>query len=438
MTMPRMPTLQTTSARPSKIRYWVVVFAIALSIITYIDRVCISLAAPAITKDLKLTDTEMGWALSLFAIAYAAFEIPGGWLGDKLGARSVLMRIVIWWSFFTAATAFAWNAVSLWVIRFLFGMGEAGCFPNITKAYTTWLPAEERVRAQGITWMSARWGGAFTPPLLGVIMGALDWRMAFIIFGALGVVWAVFFYGWFRDNPKDNPKVNAGELKLLEEASQNAGGHGHVPWGKLLTSTTVWLLWLQYFCVSYGWYFYITWLPTYLQRERGMDFKKSAILSGMPLFLGGIGCLVAGFFLIPRLTRILGSENRARRYVSAFGCALAGCLLILSTKLQDPLIALITISFASFANDLQMPASWGTCMSLGGKYAGTLSGSMNMMGNLGGALAPIAIPLILKWCTDQGLGAMKWDMTFYVSAAMYAVAMVAWLVIDTSRPIDQS
>ncbi len=433
-----MPTLQTTSARPSKIRYWVVVFAIALSIITYIDRVCISLAAPAITKDLKLTDTEMGWALSLFAIAYAAFEIPGGWLGDKLGARSVLMRIVIWWSFFTAATAFAWNAVSLWVIRFLFGMGEAGCFPNITKAYTTWLPAEERVRAQGITWMSARWGGAFTPPLLGVIMGALDWRMAFIIFGALGVVWAVFFYGWFRDNPKDNPKVNAGELKLLEEASQNAGGHGHVPWGKLLTSTTVWLLWLQYFCVSYGWYFYITWLPTYLQRERGMDFKKSAILSGMPLFLGGIGCLVAGFFLIPRLTRILGSENRARRYVSAFGCALAGCLLILSTKLQDPLIALITISFASFANDLQMPASWGTCMSLGGKYAGTLSGSMNMMGNLGGALAPIAIPLILKWCTDQGLGAMKWDMTFYVSAAMYAVAMVAWLVIDTSRPIDQS
>ena len=433
-----MPTLQTTSARPSKIRYWVVVFAIALSIITYIDRVCISLAAPAITKDLKLTDTEMGWALSLFAIAYAAFEIPGGWLGDKLGARSVLMRIVIWWSFFTAATAFAWNAVSLWVIRFLFGMGEAGCFPNITKAYTTWLPAEERVRAQGITWMSARWGGAFTPPLLGVIMGALDWRMAFIIFGALGVVWAVFFYGWFRDNPKDNPKVNAGELKLLEEASQNAGGHGHVPWGKLLTSTTVWLLWLQYFCVSYGWYFYITWLPTYLQRERGMDFKKSAILSGMPLFLGGIGCLVAGFFLIPRLTRILGSENRARRYVSAFGCALAGCLLILSTKLQDPLIALITISFASFANDLQMPASWGTCMSLGGKYAGTLSGSMNMMGNLGGALAPIAIPLILKWCTDQGLGAMKWDMTFYVSAAMYGVAMVAWLVIDTSRPIDQS
>ena len=142
--------------------------------------------------------------------------------------------------------------------------------------------------------MSARWGGAFTPPLLGLIMGALDWRMAFLIFGALGVVWAVFFYGWFRDNPKDNPKVNAAELRLLEEASKNASGHGAVPWGKLLTSGTVWLLWLQYFCVSYGWYFYITWLPTYLQRERGMDFKKSAIYSGMPLFFGGVGCLLAG------------------------------------------------------------------------------------------------------------------------------------------------
>ncbi len=427
----------TLTARPSTVRYWVVVFAITLSVITYIDRVCISLAAPAITKDLQLTDKEMGWALSLFGIAYAAFEIPGGWLGDKLGARSVLMRIVVWWSFFTAATAFAWNAMSLWVIRFLFGAGEAGCFPNITKAYTTWLPAHERVRAQGITWMSARWGGAFTPPLLGVIMGALDWRMAFIIFGALGVVWAIFFYRWFRDNPKDKPEVNAGELKLLEEAAQNASGHGSVPWGKLVTSGTVWLLWLQYFCVSYGWYFYITWLPTYLQRERGMDFKKSAIYSGLPLFLGGIGCMLAGFYLIPRLTRILGSENKARRYVSAFGCALAGGLLILSTKLQDPITALVTISFASFANDLQMPASWGTCMSLGGKYAGTLSGSMNMMGNLGGALLPIAIPYILKWCTDSGLDAIKWDMTFYVSAAMYAVATLAWLLIDTTKPIDQ-
>ena len=168
-----------------------------------------------------------------------------------------------------------------------------------------------------------------------------------------------------------------------------------------------------------------------------MDFKKSAIYSGMPLFFGGVGCLLAGFVLIPYLTRMLGSENRARRYVSACGCAMAGGLLILSTKLQDPIIALVTISFASFANDLQMPASWGTCMSLGGRYAGTLSGSMNMMGNLGGALLPIAIPLILKWCTDNGLAAMKWDMTFYVSAAMYAVAMMAWLAIDTSKPIDQ-
>jgi len=429
-----MPTLTTA---PSKTRYWVVVFAVLLSVITYIDRVSISQAAPAISKDLKLTDDEMSWAFAAFAIAYAVFEIPGGWLGDRLGARSVLMRIVIWWSFFTAATAFAWNAVSLWVIRFLFGAGEAGCFPNITKAYTTWLPAEERVRAQGITWMSARWGGAFTPLLVGAIMGVLDWRTAFLIFGALGVVWAIFFYRWFRDHPKDNPQVNAGELKLLEEAVKNASSHESIPWGKFLKSGTVWLLWLQYFCVSYGWYFYITWLPTYLQRERGMDFKKSAILSGMPLFLGGIGCLFAGFILIPRLTRILRSENSARRYVSAFGCALAGSLLIISTRLNDPLTALITISFASFANDLQMPASWGTCMSLGGRYAGTLSGSMNMMGNLAGAVAPIATAKIIAWCANNGFAAIKWDATFYASAVMYAIATAAWLLIDTDKPIDQ-
>ena len=149
--------------RPTQARYWVIVFAVTLAVVTYIDRVCISQAAPAISKDLGLTPVEMGYAFSAFAWAYALFEIPGGWLGDWMGARKVLMRIVIWWSFFTAATGWVWNLTSLIVTRALFGAGEAGCFPNLTKAFTTWLPGDERVRAQGIMWMSARWGGAFTP-----------------------------------------------------------------------------------------------------------------------------------------------------------------------------------------------------------------------------------------------------------------------------------
>jgi len=175
-------------ATPSRVRYWVIVFAVALAVVTYIDRVSISFAAPAISQDLGLDSVQMGWVLFAFASAYALFEIPGGYLGDRSGPRSVLMRIELWWSFFTAATGWAWSYASLLVTRFLFGAGEAGCFPNLTKAFTVWLPERERVRAQSITWLSARWGGAFTPPLVLWVMTRVGWRHAFEVFGAMGVV----------------------------------------------------------------------------------------------------------------------------------------------------------------------------------------------------------------------------------------------------------
>src|SRR4029077_8525046 len=179
--------------------------AMTLAVITYVDRVSISFAAPLMRHDLNLDARAMGWAFTAFGWAYALFEVPGGFLGDWIGPRKVLMRIVLWWSFFTAATGWAWNATSLQATRFLFGAGEAGCFPNLTKAFTTWLPEEERVRAQGIMWLSARWGGAFTPPLVALVTVYVGWRHAFEVFGSLGVVWAVVFYFWYRDDPLSNP-----------------------------------------------------------------------------------------------------------------------------------------------------------------------------------------------------------------------------------------
>jgi MFS family permease len=297
---------------------------VTLAILSYIDRVCISQAAPLISKDLGFTKTQMGAIFSAFGLAYAAFEVPGGWMGDWMGPRKVLMRIVIWWSVFTALSGAMWSFISLWFTRFLFGAGEAGCFPNLTKAFSVWLPLQERVRAQGIMWTFARWGGAFTPPLVIFVLGYISWRQAFMVFGALGTIWAVWFYKWFRDNPKDHHSVNAAELKLLEECAVNAESHGEVNgatlrkagagllivvgtlaatlllypsqypyvfvsmvlvggvaahlwgrthrgniWGEMFCSRSVWLLWLQYFLLSFPWYFYITWLPTYLQEIGG-------------------------------------------------------------------------------------------------------------------------------------------------------------------------
>jgi MFS transporter, ACS family, glucarate transporter len=211
---------------PTHVRYWVVVFAVALAIVTYIDRVCISFAAPNIRADLHLSQVQMGYAFSAFAWAYALFEIPGGFLGDWVGARRVLLRIVLWWSFFTAATGWAWSFASLAVTRSLFGAGEAGCFPNLTKTFTTWLPHHERVRAQGIMWLSARWGGAFTPPLVYLVIQVMSWRHAFELFGCIGVVWAVFFYAWYRDHPRDNRSLNQAE-RCAPKGLNTSGGRTH-------------------------------------------------------------------------------------------------------------------------------------------------------------------------------------------------------------------
>ena len=417
--------------RPTRVRYWVIVFAVTLAVITYIDRVAMSFAATDIRRDLSMDSVKMGYVFTAFGWAYALFEMPGGYLGDWMGPRKVLMRIVLWWSFFTAAIGWTWNFVSITATEFLFGAGEAGCFPNLTKAFTTWLPHRERVRAQGYMWLAARWGGAFTPPLVAWVMKQVGWRHTFQIFGSLGVIWGALFYRWYRDNPLQNPKLNQAERDLLRESSKHASGHGNVPWGRLLSSPNAWLLCCQYFCLSYGWYFYITWLPTYLREGRHIAVLTSAWLSVVPLFLGGLGN-PASVFIASRLVRINGSVAFTRKIVATIGFAGAAGFLVLSTRIQNPELAMLSIGFASFCNDLVMPGAWGSAMDIGGTYAGTLSGAMNMWGNIGGALAPLMIGYILHWTNAN------WNLTFYVSAVIYLLGIVCWAFMDPVTPIAEA
>ncbi|MGH9667528.1 MAG: MFS transporter, partial [Bryobacteraceae bacterium] len=297
MTLP-----QTTTEKATRARHFVIVFAIALAILSYIDRVCMSQAAPHVSSDLGLSKVEMGSIFSAFGLAYALFEIPSGWLGDWMGPRRVLMRIVLWWSAFTALTGAAWNFVSLWVIEFLFGMGEAGGFPNMTRAFTTWLPQEERVRTQGFMWTFARWGGAFTPPLVVLALHHMTWRLVFVCAGSLGLIWVAVFSYWFKDDPREHKGVNAAELALLKNVDQLAQRHGKAPWKKMASSRTIWLLWAQYFCSSFPWYFYISWLPTYLQENRHLTQDQSGRLAILPLLFGGFGSLFSGL-IANRLAR---------------------------------------------------------------------------------------------------------------------------------------
>jgi MFS transporter, ACS family, glucarate transporter len=417
---------------PSRTRYLVVVFAIVLAIIQYIDRVAISMVEGDISRDLALTSKQMGFVFGAFTLAYALFEIPTGYLGDRIGARKVLIRVVLWWSFFTSATGAAWNWGSMVAVRFLFGVGEAGCFPNIARAFSRWLPTYERVRAQSILWMSARWGGAITPLLLvGVLRAVSNWRIAFGLFGLLGVIWCVAFYKWFRDNPADHPGVNAAELALIPQVGEGQSDHPHMPWSVMFSRPTMWLLFTQYFTLSYSWYFFITWFPKYLHDAQHYDLKaKGALLAGVPLFLGGIGALVGGW-ITPAITRAVGGNIAWTRSILGFvGQAGAGLCLIAATWYETPIYAVAAIALASFFNDLTMPGAWTACMDIGGKFTGTVSGAMNMMGNLGGFVSPIVIGYILDWTHS-------FDLAFYVTAGLYMVGATCWLFIDSTTPLPQ-
>ncbi len=413
---------------PTHTRYWVIFFAVTLSIISYFDRVCISKAAPYITDELGFSKVQMGWVFAAFSWCYALFEIPSGWLGDKIGARKVLMRIVLWWSFFTAATGWAWNLTTMIMTRALFGMGEAGCFPNITKSFMTWLTPHERVRAHGIMWLCARWGGAITPLVVAGVLEYVSWRRAFELFACFGIIWAFFFYRWYKDNPRDNPKVNAAELALMPKAEDLILGHGKIPWLKMIQSPTVWGLWIQYFCMNYPWIFYVTWLPTYLSEERHVEAGMGALLAGFPLFFGGIGSFFCGLFL-PYLSRQIANVTLARRLIAMSGLLGASLMFCLFPHIGNPVLGMLILGMASFGNDLAMPPSWAACMDVGGKFAGTLSGSMNMIGNFGAAVGALAIGYILRE-TNQ-----NWNIIFYVSSVVYFIGFLSWLMIDPVTPI---
>ena len=253
----------------------------------------------------------------------------------------------------------------------------------------------------------------------------MSWRRAFEIFAVLGVIWTLAFVRWFGDAPARHPSVNAAELVMLPtpEDSQRIGDSSGAYWAAVLRSRTVWALWVQYYCLSHGWYFYITWLPTYLLEARGVSLQESAVLSGLPLFFGGVGSF-ASSYLIALLQRLGWTAASARRWVAGAGCLIAGSTLAVSVHVASPLTAMLLMGFASFANDLAVPPGWATCMDVGGRFAGTLSGSMNAAGNVAGFVAPAFVAYLLAW-TGQ-----NWDLTFYVSAGIYFIGALCWTVID--------
>jgi MFS family permease len=468
---------------PTRVRYGVLGFACSLSMITYLDRVCFASAAIPLVTALGLESiADLKWAFTAFAFAYAAFEIPSGWLGDVFGPRLVLIRIVLWWSAFTALTGLVGLSIggiflglgSLVLIRLFFGMGEAGAYPNITRALHNWFPFQERGTAQGAVWMSARLMGGLTPAIwLLLIEGigqtgdgttavgrtplgtpTLDWRQTFWLFGGLGVVWCVLFALWFRNRPEEKRNVNSAELELIRAGRADEEGHQRVPWLRLLTSGNLWALCLMYFCGAYGWYFNITYLHTFLEQQHGVDPKSllGAVYKGGPLWMGAIGCLVGGW-LTDGFIRRTGDRRWGRRIFGLIGhgtCAICytACLFAPSA-----FTFFVAISLGAFCNDLTMASAWACCQDIGKRYAAVVAGCMNTIGNLGGAVAGWVTGYILDQSLAQRsraigatLGTLSsaqkgaallqgYQINFVTFAAIYVVAALLWLRIDATQPV---
>ena len=405
-------------------RYKVLGYLFVLMLITYLDRVCFSTTAGAMADELGLSLEQIGMAGSFFVLGYVLFEIPGGWLADRYGARVMLTRIVIWWSAFTALTGAAWNFTALVAIRFLFGCGEAGAFPGSTSAIARWFPRHELGRAQSIVMFGSRIGFAMTSWVVIALMTAHGWRSVYSIFAVLGIAWAVGWGAWFRDTPEGHAGVDEAELALIRE-HRSAASHGSkIHWGALLTDRNVWALCGMYSGYTWGLYFYIQWLPTYLERARGLELPEIGPMAAAVLLSGAAANLLGGWVsdrLVPRL-----GIRAARRIPAIAGLLAAGVFLALAATASDTTLSLVFLGLSFGSAELILAVTWATCLDIGGSAAGVVSGTMNSLGQVGGALAPWLIGLMVDRTGS-------WQPPLLVSSAYYLASALLWLLIEPNR-----
>lgn len=432
---------------PTHVRYVVMAFLCVLSFLTYYDRQCIVRAQESIQSTLSISDEQMGLIFGAFWLAYALFEIPGGWLGDRVGARFTLTRIVLAWSLFTALTGSATGFYTLIIYRFLFGMGEAGAYPNMARIQSRWLPQVERARFGGLLWLTARWGAAAAPLIFGTMTREItslqatlgespstswlasipSWRIGFFVAGLLGVLWCLAFYPWFRDDPARKSTVNAAELQHIEAGRPKIESGHHMEahmWGRLFASPMLWAIAIYYICGGFGWSFFVSWMPRFMKEVHGVSFEKSEWSTGLPLFFGGISCLVGGL-LSDALVKYTGWRRLGRAIFPVIGCTTAAAAMLAIPHVKNERDAIILMCVAAAAFDFGQAAAWATIVDIGGRYAGTATGFINMVGNFGGAAQPyIGAKVFLAY---------GWPALFGVYAVAFLLAMSMWSIISPKQ-----
>ena len=421
------PVRASAIRRPTHVRYAVLALTVAAYMITYMDRQVLATSRPIIMKELGISLAAMGWITFGFRMAYALFQIPGGWLGDTIGARRALTIVVSWWSAFTALTALAWNAASMLLIQVFFGLGEAGAFPIATRSLSRWMRPTERGFAQGVTHAGSRFGGAITPTIVAAgIIPLFGWRAAFYAYGVLGVIWAIAWFAYYRDTPEEHRDVNQDERELIGSGAKRKGA-GKVPWRQILSHGNLWVLAVMYFFYNYNLNVYQDWFPTYLQQARRMTLAKMGFYASLPLLAGVVGDLAGGWFSDVVLRRT-GNVNLARRWVAIAGFLLSAAATVPAVLTSDPRASVAWYCVAFFGLEWTVGISWAVPLDIGGDFAGSVSAVMNMLGNIGGAVAAMVVTY-----TAAHYG---WNVPFLMTASLCVIAAALWLKIDATRRVN--
>ena len=394
-----------------------------MSVLTYLDRVCISVAGPRLQNDLALSPQQWGLATSAFGIAYALFEIPSGHLADRFGARAMLTRIVLWWSAFTTLTGFVTNLWTLMAVRFFFGAGEAGAYPTAATSVFRWFPAVERGRAYGVVLLSGQLGAALAPLVIVPVQMRFGWRVSFYLFGMVGVLWSALWWRSYRNRPADMPGISPAEVS--EIGTDGVLAHSPFPWSALVSTASVWGLMGSAGAYLFSYSFFLFWLPTYMVRERGFSESETQ-LSALPFLLGAACNLVGG------MARDAAVRRFGLRWGSRLICQpalfIAALSAVAALSCSNRYVAFAWLAVCYGGITFQQTTVFATCIEIGRRYAGAVAGCMNSGAALGGLVSSLIFGyLVESWGNYDGV--------LIAMAIALGFGSALWFLIDAAKPL---
>ena len=414
--------------RATNTRYGVLAFLVALAMVTYLDRACLGAMMPAISAEFGLDPRQVGWVFMAFSLSYAMFEIPTARWADRRGAKSVLTRIVGWWSVFTIGTAAATGYHSLLSMRFLFGAGEAGAWPCVARAMSRWIPKRTRGTAKGIFFAGAYASAALTTAIVTPLLLHMSWRAILVAFGCVGFVWIIAWQRWFRDEPADHPSVNEAERALILADRPREAPHprGWAFWRGLLGRRNVLLLCVAYMPNCATFYFCISWLPTYLTERHGFKAGDLGLVAALPLALAIVTQFLGGFFS-DQIARRYGLAA-GRRVPAAAGYLLAALCIFAASGADEPVTAAVLIAVAVASCMLTTAPSWSTCVDIGGEHSATVSATMNTAGQIAAIVSSPVVGYSVAWFND-------WNLPFRLLGGLFLLGAVCWLFVDPRQAV---